>query len=655
MKQSFLFLNKSTYPMKATLSFLSFLLYTASSFSQTGSSTFQTWMKGDNTIDQAAMYGIQGTGAATNKPGARNFSATWTDNNDNLWLFGGYGYDGSGLGYLNDLWKYSPATNQWTWVKGDNTIAQSGVYGVQGIANAANKPGAIYSSVSWTDASGNLWLFGGFGYTDSDFGFLNDLWKYDPATNQWTWIKGDNTVDQAGVYGMQGVADAINRPGARYGSRTWTDGGGNLWLFGGYGLDSSSTTGSLNDLWKYNPLTNEWTWIKGDNKVDQPGIYGERGVAGVDNMPGARYVSVSWTDATGNLWLFGGSGFNGNTQGDLNDLWKYNPVTNEWTWIKGDSSINQPGIYGERGVAGVDNMPGARYVSVSWTDATGNLWLFGGYGYDTGSEGYLNDLWAYNPSADKWTWIKGDNKVDQLGVYGIQGMPSATNKSGARTSCISWTDRSGDLWLFGGYGFDTSTSGILNDLWKISSMTVLPLQLLHFSGVLDNNIVRLQWQTTPGLNFSHFIIQRSFDGTRFTSIGTISGAGNIVRSSYSYYDNDLQNRQEQKIFYRLQLMDIDSHFTYSRIIRFDMNRTAALHVFPNPAVNSLNLSFDQNNPGPAVIRITDMKGVTIKKQEEDIVAGRTSMSIDVSTLPSGTYILSVVSESGTTQQKFIKQ
>src|SRR5258706_11356654 len=109
MKQSFLFLNKSTYPMKATLSFFSFLLYTASSFSQTGSSTFQTWMKGDNTIDHAAMYGIQGTGAAANKPGARNFSATWTDNNDNLWLFGGYGYDGSGLGYLNDLWKYDPA------------------------------------------------------------------------------------------------------------------------------------------------------------------------------------------------------------------------------------------------------------------------------------------------------------------------------------------------------------------------------------------------------------------------------------------------------------------------------------------------------------------------------------------------------------------
>ena len=35
----------------------------------------------------------------------------------------------------------------------------------------------------------------------------------------------------------------------------------------------------------------------------------------------------------------------------------------------------------------------------TWIDSSGNLWLFGGYGYDsTGQLGYLNDLWQYDPS-----------------------------------------------------------------------------------------------------------------------------------------------------------------------------------------------------------------------------------------------------------------
>jgi hypothetical protein len=44
------------------------------------------------------------------------------------------------------------------------------------------------------------------------------------------------------------------------------------------------------------------------------------------------------------------------------------------------------------------NQPGGRKDSVGWTDLSGNLWIFGGFGYDaTNSAGYLNDLWKYTP------------------------------------------------------------------------------------------------------------------------------------------------------------------------------------------------------------------------------------------------------------------
>ena len=71
-------------------------------------------------------------------------------------------------------------------------------------------------------------------------------------------------------------------------------------------------------------------------------------------------------------------------------------------------------------------------------------------------KGYLNDLWKY--SNNQWTWVSGNNSVNAAGVYGTQGVASASNYPGARYGAVSWIDSSGSLWLFGGYGYDASGS-----------------------------------------------------------------------------------------------------------------------------------------------------------------------------------------------------
>ena len=57
-------------------------------------------------------------------------------------------------------------------------------------------------------------------------------------------------------------------------------------------------------------------------------------------------------------------------------------------------------------------------------------------------------------SQSEWTWMSGANVTNQTGVYGIKGVPDAANVPGARRGAVSWIDSSGDLWLFGGEGFD---------------------------------------------------------------------------------------------------------------------------------------------------------------------------------------------------------
>jgi hypothetical protein len=132
-------------------------------------------------------------------------------------------------------------------------------------------------------------------------------------------------------------------------------------------------------------------WISGSNSANASGAYGTQGIASASNVPGSRNSSTSWSDSSGNLWLFGGSGY-------FNDLWKFNTTAGTWEWVSGSNTNNVGGVYGTQGAASISTMPGSRATAVSWTDSSGNLWLFGGNGYDsTNNLGDLGDLWKYTP------------------------------------------------------------------------------------------------------------------------------------------------------------------------------------------------------------------------------------------------------------------
>jgi Galactose oxidase, central domain len=506
-----------------------------------------TWIKGSKTTKQLPVFGVKGVAASSNSPGARSFAASWTDNAGNLWLFGGNMYNAIGpfntsADFINDLWKYDIATNMWTWVSGDNIVAQAGVYGTQGTPAAANKPGARSRAVTWADTSGNLWLgYGASAKSDEGTNSFNDLWKYNIATNMWTWMKGSNTIGQAGVYGTAGIANAANKPGGKILAGSWIDAAGKFWLFGGRDEGYSTLPSQRNDLWKYDPLTNNWTWMKGSNVITPSAFFGTMGVANINNTPGSKESMLTWSDNNGNLWLFGGQGVGTNT-GLYNDLWKYNIATNQWTWMKGNQTANQNSTYGSFNVAAVSNTPGGRtgsfsfianngdlylmggktrtggeiirndlwkyipasnlwvwingddkylteskYVTIgvtsnsnnpgyrnaniTWNDASGNLWLYGGYGNDSilpYQYTLMNNLWKYDTNINQWTWMQGDAAGDQYGVYGTQGVPAVTNKPGGRKNSASWQDAQGNIWMFGGSGYflNNSIEGLSNELWK---------------------------------------------------------------------------------------------------------------------------------------------------------------------------------------------
>lgn len=430
-----------------------------------------TWESGSDSVGQQGIYGTKGTASSSNMPGARGYHSVWPDASGNLWLFGGHGFDvNDASGHLNDLWKFTPSTLEWTWIAGSNVISVPGSYGVRGTAAPDNLPGSRDSYASWIDSAGRLWLFGGFGFDSADStGHLNDMWMFDPTSLQWTWVSGSTLKDQTGVYGTKGVADAANVPGARFRTVSWRDSEGKFWLFGGSGFDSIGATGSLNDVWRFDPSTLQWTWVSGSELRDQTGVYGTKGTPAPGNFPGGRDASASWRDSAGRTWLFGGEGYDGTGNlGHLSDLWRYDPATLEWTWVSGNTTIDQPGIYGTMGTASSANSPGGNKGASAWLDPSGVLWLFGGTGYDSaGNLGELNALWKYDPVSSQWTWMSGLKTFNGSGDYGTKGKRYLSNTPGGRHHAVSWTASNGDLWLFGGEGLDADgVLNYLNDLWK---------------------------------------------------------------------------------------------------------------------------------------------------------------------------------------------
>jgi len=429
--------------MKKKLLFLSIYLIACPwlAFSQAGE---WTWISGVNYTGFGGAFGTKGVPNVNNSPPGLYEACEWKDHQGNFWLFGGKNYPASQ--YWGDLWRYNPVTNEWTWMTGTATSYSPSSYGTQGVASPANAPGERgYGAMTWTDTIGNLWMFGGY---SNATGYKNDIWKYDISSNLWTWMNGDSAASTAS-FGTQGVPSPTNKPpGLCENACTWLDKSNNLWLFGG---------SSYSDVWKYDISINEWTWIKGTSFSGTLPTYGTLGVPDPNNTPGGRQAYAHWTNDSIHFWTFAGSG-NG---GIRNDTWMFNSITSNWTWMSGPNTAGDTGSFGTQCSPLASNVPQSRYENrSSVTDNCGKFWIFGGVSYN--SSGMNSDLWKYDPVINEWTFISPSN-LSSTPVYGTKGIPNAANIPGGRMGAIAWMDAQNNYWLYGGFGDAYVTYG---DLWR---------------------------------------------------------------------------------------------------------------------------------------------------------------------------------------------
>jgi len=421
-------------------------LFFASSFLHAQNGTW-TWMKGSPSANGGAVWGTQGVASPANTPPAVYEPCEWTDLQGNLWIFGG---SQPGMHY-GALWKYDVTLNAWAWMHGPQATNAAPSYGVMGIPSPSNHPGGRgYGVATWVDLQGNLWLFGG----SSTFSLLNDLWKYDISTNQWTWMHGSNISNPSGNFGTLQVPSPVNDPPPLHEiCATWTDAAGRLWMYGGAGCYSA--------MWRFDPANGMWTWMSGTNTTGAAPDWGTQGVAAASNTPGGRHAYSHWKDQQGNFWMFGGSCGNGSTYADM---WKYDPQTHLWTWMAGSNIPDDTVTFTQQCTPASAHPAGSYENRACWTDDCGRFWGFGGFGAQQLPYAVYAYVWVFDPATNLFQWITNPVTPNPPGVPGTQGVASTSNYPPGLYGGVGGRDNLGNVWLFGGSSI--TPSGRYNTLWK---------------------------------------------------------------------------------------------------------------------------------------------------------------------------------------------
>lgn len=187
-----------------------------------------------------------------------------------------------------------------------------------------------------------------------------------------------------------------------------------------------------------------------------------------------------------------------------------------------------------------------------------------------------------------------------------------------------------------------------SDLWTVMlDETILPVNLLTFTGQARSAEALLQWKTATELSFSYFELEKSTDLLQYAKVVKVPAKGN--NSSYAYTDNIGSGTT----YYRLKMVDKDGAIKYSNIVAITSAGSAAVTIAPNPiAAGALLTMTLPPAPKNAYLQIIGIDGKMYGSKT--VPEGAVQLKIDTKTLAKGNYVLAYTHNGKRDVMRFIK-
>jgi hypothetical protein len=190
------------------------------------------------------------------------------------------------------------------------------------------------------------------------------------------------------------------------------------------------------------------------------------------------------------------------------------------------------------------------------------------------------------------------------------------------------------------------------------TQNVLPVSLLSFKGSISNKKTQLVWQTSLEINSSYFEIQRSTNAVNFEAIATVTAKGNSAIVNNYQTTDDLFFFIGSKVFYRLKMVDTDGKFKYSQVLAMPITAIVSNNItaWPLPFSGQLSTGFKSESNGSVKINITNINGALVLSNTSTVQKGYNTININqAQSIPSGTYLLTVVKDGKSETIKVVKQ
>ena len=291
----------------------------------------------------------------------------------------------------------------------------------------------------------------------------------------------------------------------------------------------------------------------------------------------------------------------------------------------------------------------------------GNLDVsFGKNGYQTTDMGpQLSPTKSIAINADGKIAIGGGNGNFALLLYKNNGNPDSSfgtngiqiNSIGIDASAIhSLCFSNNKLYACGNANYPGSFGVVTRYLLATDNSTAVSFK--NFSATIQNKNVLLQWQSFLQNGIPGFTIQRSTDGTHFTSIGFVEAKQNsLMNATYSTVDNQPLTGNS---YYRLRVTDLNGNCIFSEVAAIFINaESAGITIYPNPVVDVLFIKSVGENQ-KAVLTIIDGSGKKLKFVNVALI-NNVVQQIPVNNLSRGLYNLQIETKIGTETKNFIKQ
>ncbi len=185
---------------------------------------------------------------------------------------------------------------------------------------------------------------------------------------------------------------------------------------------------------------------------------------------------------------------------------------------------------------------------------------------------------------------------------------------------------------------------------------ILPLNLVSFEAARSGQAVVLNWNTDNERNMSGFEIQRSYDGTIFTTIGTLPSSPDANGVGKYQFADTKADTKINKIYYRIRMNEQNGSSQYSpvKLIYQATNTGSGVSVYPNPVNEQFSVTRPGNWKNSAVqYDLYNASGNKVKsvRKAEGIMLDQ----IQVNELPKGIYILRMSNGTETLNHRIVKQ